>query len=149
MIMDGGKTEHDRKWLGRKPKKLNSSQNSKEVPLECQGDAAGLIRRKCNTLKHTNEGQWAKCFAQKERERDSSATLQDLRCKNSEARIQTTTLLHFPQDISELRWLLQIHALVAGQAAEVRGRRGSDSAWGVLLPPLPFPSSLPLLLWRS
>jgi hypothetical protein len=55
----------------------------------------------------------------------------------------TTVYFNFyclSQDISVLRWPLQI------QPIAVRGWRGSDNAQVGLSPP--FPSSLPLLLWR-
>jgi hypothetical protein len=51
------------------------------------------------------------------------------------------------QDISERRWPLQIHTLVASQTRY--GEGAEEIAHKASCPPLPFPSSLHHLLWRS
>jgi hypothetical protein len=52
--------------------------------------------------------------------------------------------VYLSQDISELRWPSQIHTFKASQP-----RGGEATAMRRLAPPLPFSSSLPILLWRG
>jgi hypothetical protein len=60
---------------------------------------------------------------------------------------KTSLSVYLSQDVSELRWPLQILTLIASQPRN--GQGGEAIAHKVCFSSLPFQSSLPLLLWRS